>query len=182
MFSRKANPRVFFDIAIDGNSAGKLTFELSADVVPKTVENFRKLCKGDEGKGKSGVELWYKGSSFHRIIPGFMCQGGDFTKHNGTGGESIYGEEFNDENFKLKHKSAGLLSMANKGKNTNGSQFFITTVPCPWLDGKHVVFGKLINGNELLSKIESYGSKSGTPIKKVIIEDCGEVDSDDESD
>ena len=107
-----------------------------------------------------------------------MCQGGDFTKGNGTGGESIYGEEFNDENFKLKHQTSGILSMANKGKNTNGSQFFITTVPCPWLDGKHVVFGKLVDGSALLEKIESYGSKSGTPIRKVTIEDCGEVDEE----
>lgn len=177
LFSTR-NPRVFFNIAIEGESAGTLTFELEANTVPKTAENFRKLCRGDAGKGKSGSDLWFKGSSFHRIIPGFMCQGGDFTKHNGTGGESIYGEEFNDENFKLKHTTAGILSMANKGKNTNGSQFFITTVPCPWLDGKHVVFGKLVEGSDLLSKIESYGSKSGTPIRKVTIEDCGEVEED----
>jgi cyclophilin family peptidyl-prolyl cis-trans isomerase len=176
-FSTK-NPRVFFKVTIDGAKAGELQFELNADVVPKTAENFRKLCVGGAGKGKSGVELWYKGSTFHRIIPGFMVQGGDFTRHNGTGGESIYGDQFNDENFTLKHTGPGLLSMANRGPNTNGSQFFITTVPCPWLDGKHTVFGKLIDGQSILDQIEGCGSRSGAPTKKVVIEDCGEIKSD----
>ena len=169
------NPKVFFDISIGGANAGRMEFELFNDVVPQTAENFRKLCVGGNGKGKSGAELWYKGSGFHRVIPGFMCQGGDFTRHNGTGGESIYGNKFNDENFKIRHTEPGMLSMANAGKNTNGSQFFITTVPCSWLDGKHVVFGKLIDGKNILYDIEKCGSQSGAPKKQIVIEDCGEV-------
>ena len=162
------NPRVYFDITIDGTPVGRLEFELFMDVVPKTAENFRALCTGEKGFG-------YKNSSFHRIIPEFMCQGGDFTRGNGTGGRSIYGAVFEDENFTLKHTGPGVLSMANSGKNTNGSQFFISTVKTSWLDGKHVVFGRLITGSSLLTKMEGLGQGNGKPIKLVKISDCGEL-------
>ncbi len=170
-----ANPRVFFDITIGGKAAGRLVFELYADTVPKTAENFRALCTGEKGMGKQGKPLHYKGSRFHRIIQQFMCQGGDFTRGNGTGGESIYGEKFADENFTHKHTAAGLLSMANAGPSTNGSQFFITTAATPWLDGKHVVFGKLVEGAKFLTAMEAVGSRSGTTTADVLIADCGEV-------
>lgn len=142
------NPIVFFDVAFNSKPLGRIIFELFANEVPITAENFRALCTGEKGTSKSGKDLHYRGSILHRIIPGFMAQGGDFTKSNGTGGESIYGEKFKDENFNLKHKGSGILSMANAGPNTNGSQFFITFADCPWLDGKHVVFGKVIEGIE----------------------------------
>ncbi|KAJ2160938.1 cytochrome P450 cyp2 [Coemansia sp. RSA 552] len=160
-------PRVFFNVATKTKPLGKITMELRSDVVPKTAENFRQLCLNKEGEG-------YKGSSFHRIIPQFMLQGGDFTNHNGTGGKSIYGDKFKDENFQLNHTKPGLLSMANAGPNTNGSQFFITTVPCPWLDGRHVVFGEVTDGMDIVKKIEALGSQTGKPSEKVFIESCGE--------
>jgi len=170
-----ANPKVFFDITIADAPAGRLVFELFADVTPKTAENFRALCTGEKGNGQSGKALHFKGSAFHRIIPDFMCQGGDFTRGNGTGGESIYGAKFADENFTKKHTGPGILSMANAGANTNGSQFFICTVATPWLDGKHVVFGSLTEGLDVLKKMEAVGSRSGTPSKAVKIADSGEL-------
>ena len=169
------NPKVFFDITIGGAPAGRIIMELRADVVPKTAENFRALCTGEKGMGKSGKPLHYKGCRFHRIIQQFMCQGGDFTRGNGTGGESIYGEKFKDENFQHKHTAKGLLSMANAGPNTNGSQFFITTVVTPWLDGKHVVFGKVVEGMKVLDAMEATGSRSGSTSQDVVIADCGEL-------
>jgi len=173
------NPIVFMDIEINGTLAGRLTFELYADTVPRTVENFRGLCTGEYGRGSNGTtKLHYKGSKFHRIIPGFMCQGGDFTKGTGTGGESIYGKKFEDESFRGKagkHTGIGCLSMANAGKDSNGSQFFICTADTPWLDGRHVVFGKLIDGFDVLKKMEACGSSSGAPKMNVRIVDCGET-------
>merc|ERR1712137_59859 len=153
----------------------RIVFKLYSEDVPKTAENFRALCTGEKGDGVSGVPLHYKGTPFHRIIPGFMCQGGDFTRFNGTGGESIYGQKFADENFIHKHTKPGLLSMANAGPGTNGSQFFITTAETPWLDGMHVVFGEVVEGMEVVREMEMCGSPSGAPRAAVTIKDCGEV-------
>ncbi|CAN7068897.1 hypothetical protein Bca4012_086553 [Brassica carinata] len=170
-----ANPRVFFDMTLDGAPAGRIVMELYKDTTPNTAENFRALCTGEKGVGKKGKPLHFKGSAFHRVIPGFMCQGGDFTAGNGTGGESIYGDKFKDENFAKKHTGAGILSMANSGPNTNGSQFFICTAETSWLDGKHVVFGKVVEGMEVVKAIEKVGSSSGTTKKKVVVADCGQI-------
>jgi len=169
-------PRVFFDITVGGTKAGRVVFELYSDIVPKTVENFRALCTGEKGVGKAGKPLHYKGSTFHRVIKGFMIQGGDFTQGNGTGGESIYGEKFDDENFDRLHDRPFLLSMANAGPGTNGSQFFVTTVLTPHLDKKHVVFGEVINGKSVVRYIENLKTQSGDkPFQEAAIQDCGEL-------
>ncbi|MFC4610291.1 peptidylprolyl isomerase [Streptomyces maoxianensis] len=160
---------VFFDITINDEPAGRIVFALFDDVVPKTTRNFRELATGEHGFG-------YEGSSFHRVIPDFMLQGGDFTAGNGTGGKSIYGEKFADENFQIKHTKPGLLSMANAGPNTNGSQFFITTVVTDWLDNKHVVFGEVVEGLDLVRQIEGLGSRNGATKAKVTIAKSGVVE------
>jgi peptidylprolyl isomerase len=170
-----SNPIVFFDMEVGGKPAGRIEMELRKDVAPKTAENFRALCTGEKGMGKSGKPLHFKGSKFHRVIPQFMCQGGDFTVGNGTGGESIYGTKFPDENFTLKHTGPGILSMANAGPNTNGSQFFLCTAKTAWLDGKHTVFGAVVKGYDVVTAIEKVGSQTGTTSQPVVIKDSGEI-------
>ena len=165
--------KCFFDITVDGEAAGRVVFGLFGNTVPKTAANFATLCDGSAGVGNAGKPLHFKDSAFHRIIPGFMAQGGDFTAGNGTGGESIYGNKFNDENFDLKHTRPNLLSMANSGPNTNGSQFFITFAATPWLNGKHVVFGEVIEGADIVKALEKIGSGSGATSKKAVIADSG---------
>jgi len=166
--------KTFFDIEAGGEKVGRIVMGMYGNQVPKTVENFRALCTGEKGEGNSGKPLHYKGCVFHRIIPKFMCQGGDFTEGDGTGGESIYGAKFDDENFKVKHTKPGLMSMANAGKGTNGSQFFITVKETPHLDGKHVVFGEVLEGYEdVVKKMEGMGSEDGSTTKEITIADCG---------
>lgn len=172
--------KVFFDITQAGEPKGRVVFKLYNDVVPKTAENFRALCTGEKGvSAKSGKPLHYKGSTFHRIIKNFMCQGGDFTHGTGVGGESIYGEKFEDENFQLNHDKPFLLSMANAGPGTNGSQFFITTVPTPHLNGKHVVFGEVIQGKSIVRQLERCEKGANDkPVDEWVIADCGELPAD----
>lgn len=178
--------RVYFDVEVadkmtwfgstEKRDLGRIEFELFDDVVPITARNFRELCRGEQGASPDGYKLHYKGSSFHRIIPGFMIQGGDFTKGDGRGGCSIYGARFKDESFAGragKHISPGLLSMANAGPNTNGSQFFITVAKTSWLDGKHVVYGQVVNGMDIVRQMEGMGTQSGKPSAAVTIRDCG---------
>jgi len=167
--------KVFFDIEINGKAAGRVEMGLFGNHVPRTTENFRALCTGEKGEGAAGKPLHFRDSCFHRIIPGFMCQGGDFTKANGTGGESIYGAKFEDEAFGVAHDRPGLLSMANSGPDSNGSQFFITTAACQHLDMKHVVFGEVLDGMDVVREMENKGSPEGKPRAQVTIVDCGEL-------
>lgn len=177
----RKNPRVYLDISIGPRKAGQVVCELFADEVPKTAENFRSLCTGERGMGKSGKRLHYQGSIFHRVIPGFMAQGGDFTAGDGTGGESIFGHSFADENFRRKHEGPGLLSMANSGPHTNGSQFFITFTTTPHLDNKHVVFGRVVEGMDVVRLMEKVATGvNDKPRMAVVISDCGQLPDEEE--
>ena len=167
----RGNPKVFFDITADGEAVGRVVMQLRKDVVPKTAENFLQLCMKEEGEG-------YRGSSFHRVIPDFMCQGGDFTNHDGTGGRSIYGEKFADENFSSSTPGRASSRWRTRARH-NGSQFFLCTAKTAWLDGKHVVFGKVTKGMDVVKKVESYGSQDGKTSKKVLVADCGEIAASD---
>uniref|UniRef100_A0A8D0G459 Peptidyl-prolyl cis-trans isomerase n=1 Tax=Sphenodon punctatus TaxID=8508 RepID=A0A8D0G459_SPHPU len=162
------NPVVYFEVSADDEPLGHVTMELFLDIVPRTAENFRVLCTGERGYG-------FKNSIFHRIIPDFICQGGDITKYDGTGGLSIYGDAFEDENFDVKHTGPGLLSMANCGRDTNNSQFFITLKKAEHLDFKHVVFGFVKDGIDVVKKMESFGSPKGIVSKRIMITDCGQI-------
>lgn len=171
VYSNPKNPKAFMSISINDKPLGNIVFELYKDKNPKTSENFLSLCKGYKN-------LTYKNNVFHRVITGFMAQGGDITNGNGTGGMSIYGRTFPDENMSVKHLYRGMLSMANAGPNTNGSQFFITFGPCSWLNGKHTVFGHIIKGEDILSQMEQSGSDNGVPKKKIMITECGEYNEE----
>ncbi|KPA86591.1 putative peptidyl-prolyl cis-trans isomerase (cyclophilin- 40) [Leptomonas pyrrhocoris] len=176
-----SNAYCYFDVTIGGKPLKeRIVMELFTDVTPKTCENFRQLCLGNGGKTVEGTEvpMTYKGSSFHRVIAGFMIQGGDFTNHNGTGGVSIYGEKFEDENFEVPCDKSGLLAMANAGANTNGSQFFITTAPAPHLTGRHVVFGRVVRGMNAVRAVEQTATGANDkPVEDCLIADCGELDA-----
>ena len=172
----RQKPQVFFDIDIQARPVGRVEIELRSDVVPRTAENFRCLCTGEKGNGKHGKPLHYKGSVFHRIITDFMCQGGDFTRGNGTGGESIFGAKFEDESFQLPHH-VGALSMANSGPNTNGSQFFICLSRCAHLDRKHVVFGRVVGGMDVARDIGGVRvGQADRPVEPIVIEACGSLE------
>ena len=171
----EATEKAFFDVTIDGVDVGTITFGLFGDVVPITVKNFAELCSGEAGDDAHGVPLWYKGSPFHRLIPGFMAQGGDFTNGDGTGGESIYGPSFDDENFDIKFTKPYQLAMANAGPNTNGSQFFITFEATTWLDGHHVIFGEVLDGFDVVDQLENIGTQSGAPTKTAIVANSGRL-------
>uniref|UniRef100_A0A8C6S8L0 Peptidyl-prolyl cis-trans isomerase n=1 Tax=Neogobius melanostomus TaxID=47308 RepID=A0A8C6S8L0_9GOBI len=166
--SRVSNPRVYLTVEADGLSLGTITIELFSHIVPKTADNFRALCTGERGFG-------LKGSIFHRVIPDFMCQGGDITKNDGTGGKSIYGDKFEDENFDVRHTGPGILSMANRGRDTNNSQFFITLKKAEHLDFKHVAFGWVCDGMSTVQKMGEFGTKGGVPAKKLVITNCGKL-------
>lgn len=173
----KITKKVFLDIEIEGGESGRITIGLFGITAPRTTDNFRALCTGEKGIGKEGKPLHYKGAIFHRVVPKFMMQGGDITDNNGDGGESIYGKYFEDEHFALKHHGPMYVSMSNSGPNTNNSQFFITFKKAPWLDGKHVIFGKVIEGEKIVRLVEKEGNKKdGVPKSKITIVDSGELE------